>query len=98
MNDLHKVLTPCGYDTYRRWVNDQGAVRDAGFAAWPLGLESLRIAGGESARGTRDGVTEVLLDGRRAPDYALTAAGSTHAEGGPNPTGRLRRRVLLFPL
>jgi hypothetical protein len=58
-------------------------------SAWPAG---------ESARGTRDGVTEVLLDGRRTPAYALTAAGSTHAEGGPNPTGRLRRRVLLLRL
>jgi hypothetical protein len=31
----------------------------------PLGLNSLRMAGGESARGTRDGLTEVLLDGHR---------------------------------
>ena len=57
-------------------------------SAWPAG----------NPRDTRNGVTEVLLDDRRAPGYALTAADSTHAEGGPNPTGRLRRRVLLFRL
>jgi hypothetical protein len=53
-------------------------------SAWPAGNPREVL---------RDGPTEVLLDDRRAPEYALTAAGSTHAEGGPNPTGRLRRRV-----
>jgi hypothetical protein len=101
-------------------------MRDAGFAAWPLGLESLRIAGGDPREVLRDGPTEVLLDGRRASEYALIAAASTStrndsvarrcvaspphrqaagspspprdfvALGGPNPTGCLRRRVLLF--
>jgi hypothetical protein len=58
--NFHKFLTAGLYDAYGRWVKNQGAVRDAGFAAWPLGLESLRMAGGDPREVSRDGLTEVL--------------------------------------
>jgi hypothetical protein len=62
---------------YGRWVYDQGALRDAGFAAGPLDLvRSVRPAGIPRAA-SRVGLTEVPLDGRRAPECASADLTST---------------------
>ena len=65
-----KSLRP-GVTTRLGRVDDQGALRDAGFAAGSLGLDSLRTAGGESAEVSRVSLAEVVLDGRRGASVCL---------------------------